>query len=318
MEEHNNMGNKSITFTAVGAFSYAWNKGEDKESCLCVRICSSIVATLIAIFRGYTVSEKDAKSIYRYHTESIFAAEYDKEMENRKISNHFVIEDEMTSNKEQDVAKKQEKSTTAEEAVSKDCETPSSATERTDLSSLLAGKEIKICSADEFKELMFQDNFSDDIHYVVTSAVSLYFTKKPAIKIGLPKFLTMEGPFSIRHEVNLKTLPVVLIAKGFVSFTDCPGLTDLSSTHIIADGDLWFDYCKNITCLPNKIVVDGTITISKCLNLTTLPDGYSYGALDIISCFSLSEDISVKAGDPVKVAIKPKPTSTEFAKNKPF
>jgi hypothetical protein len=55
MEEHNNMGNKSITFTAVGAFSYAWNKGEDKESCLCVRICSSIVATLIVFGRKNTL-----------------------------------------------------------------------------------------------------------------------------------------------------------------------------------------------------------------------------------------------------------------------
>ena len=112
--------------------------------------------------------------------------------------------------------------------------------------------ETKIITDDELKNLILEQEFSNNVHYRV------------------------EGELNISCSTGLTALPENLSVTGDLDLNDCTGLTALPE-NLSVMGDLNLEGCTGLTALPEHLSVMGDLNLGGCTGLTALPENLSVG-----------------------------------------
>ena len=175
--------------------------------------------------------------------------------------------------------------------------------------------ETKIITDDELKNLILEQNFSNNVHYRVEGELNIiWYTSLTALPenlsvrgdldlegctglTALPEHLSVTGDLDLRYCTGLTALPENLSVGGHLNLSDCTGLTALPE-NLSVTGDLGLRGCTGLTALPEHLSVGGYLDLEGCTGLTALPENLSVrGTLRLSGCTSLTalpEHLSVK------------------------
>ena len=182
---------------------------------------------------------------------------------------------------------------------------------------LLDRSAIKVINitANEFKKLILEQKFSNDIHYIVEGSFTFddrsieliwnkpanLSTKKCCNLIGtkimvLPDNLSVTGDFNLFSCNILHSLPINLSIGGNLYLNYCTNLRSLPE-NLYVGSDLNLTGCTNLKYLPKKLSVSGELNLAGCTNLKALPKNLSVsGKLNLTDCTNLKtlpENLSV-------------------------
>ena len=153
--------------------------------------------------------------------------------------------------------------------------------------------ETKIITDDELKNLILEQNFSNNVHYRVEGELNIiWYTGLTA----LPENLSVTGNLDFRGCTGLTALPEHFSVGGDLDLQGCTGLLALPE-HLSVRGDLRLSGCTGLTALPEHFSVGGYLDLEGCTGLTALPEHLSVGGyLDLRDCTGLTalpENLSV-------------------------
>ncbi|USE37116.1 NEL-type E3 ubiquitin ligase domain-containing protein [Endozoicomonas sp. SCSIO W0465] len=145
--------------------------------------------------------------------------------------------------------------------------------------------ETKSITPDEMKELILQQDYSNDVHYQVKGNLNL---SRCISLTTLPNNLSVGGCLDLSSCSSLTTLPENFSVRGSLYLSYCIGLTILPD-NLFVEGDLHLYHCTGLMDLPDNLFVAGNIDLSHCTSLTTVPNSLSVrGYLHLSSCTCLT------------------------------
>ncbi len=136
--------------------------------------------------------------------------------------------------------------------------------------------ETKIITDDELKNLILEQNFSNNVHYRVEGELNIsWYTGLTA----LPENLSVTGNLDLRGCTGLTALPEHLSVGGYLDLKGCTGLTALPE-HLSVEGDLRLSDCTGLTALPNWSTTLGETTEGNTRNVYLQNTGLSDTLID--------------------------------------
>jgi hypothetical protein len=286
----------SFTPSAMAAFSYRWNQGtENNESCL-AKCYHALRAFASAVFGTYTVNRVSLDENYlNKYEDSIFCKEYRK-MNDFRITHTAMTRYNMhmpSTNKRRNPPLETADSPYDMHSINKRRKNPREEAiirKRNEIENKRIGiecakelkkKKVLQIKAKDFKALMLQGKFEDDIHYIVDGSIdfSNYPHKKtpPLPNITMPKYVTVTGSFLMDYQSNFTKFPKIFIVQGNLSLTHCNGLENLFDSKLQVYGELDFSHCINMIYAPNAILGQFNISFDYCQSLEEPPEQIDIG-----------------------------------------
>ena len=134
--------------------------------------------------------------------------------------------------------------------------------------------QVMVIDANDFKNLVLQQIFSNDHYYEIHDDVN--FSNCDSI-VSLPNNLIFKGDFDLSGCTDLTSLPNHLYVHSYLNLSGCTGLTSLPN-NLSVGGGLDLCGCASLTALPNDLYVQDFLNLSGCSGLikrdTLLRDNY--------------------------------------------
>ena len=145
--------------------------------------------------------------------------------------------------------------------------------------------ETKIITDDELKNLILEQNFSNNVHYRVEGELNISCSTGLT---ALPEHLSVGGYLDLKGCTGLTALPEHLSVGGYLDLEGCTGLTALPE-HLSVGRYLDLRDCTGLTALPENLSVTSNLDLTGCTGLTALPEHLSVGGyLDLRGCTGLT------------------------------
>ena len=126
-----------------------------------------------------------------------------------------------------------------------------------------------IISANELKELIDNQSFSNNIHYILEGDFT--YRNDDIMDFVLPDYLTIIGNLNLSNNSNLTQIPEKITVTGSISFSGCSSITRYPESLNKINGSINLSNCTNLTKVPGTMVASMFINFAGCINLKFLP-----------------------------------------------